>query len=150
MPEDDGIQVDLSQITQADYPEKVTIRVDYTLKDEPSGVTMQLKSGTKVKPLRIEDNLLVFWTQVGDQPERIYLSQINLKGDWMDLQPFSKLTLNQASYNISTSDISTGGSESYVEQHNHFVVELVNPKDNSKLLLCPKNTYHLYRNTNEM
>jgi hypothetical protein len=30
------------------------------------------------------DNLLVFWTQVGDQPERIYLSQINLKGSWMD------------------------------------------------------------------
>lgn len=55
-----ALQETLSLITQADFPEKVTINVDYTLKDEQSGVTMQLKAGTKVKPLRLEGNLLVF------------------------------------------------------------------------------------------
>jgi hypothetical protein len=34
--------------------------------------------------LLIDNDLLVFWTQVGDQPERIYFSQICLKDDWMD------------------------------------------------------------------
>ena len=30
-----------------------------------------------------EDTLLVFWTQVGDVPERILLSTVDLRGDWM-------------------------------------------------------------------
>ena len=30
-----------------------------------------------------EDTLLVFWTQVGDAPERILLSTVDLRGDWM-------------------------------------------------------------------
>ncbi|MCY3621339.1 MAG: hypothetical protein OXH68_06460 [Gammaproteobacteria bacterium] len=30
------------------------------------------------------DTLYVFWTQVGDTPERILLSTIDLRGDWMD------------------------------------------------------------------
>ena len=33
--------------------------------------------------LRRGDELLVFWTQVGDAPERILLSRIDLSGDWM-------------------------------------------------------------------
>lgn len=33
--------------------------------------------------LRRGDELLVFWTQVGDVPERILLSRIDLTGDWM-------------------------------------------------------------------
>lgn len=33
--------------------------------------------------LRRGDTLLVFWTQVGDAPERILLSAIDLTGDWM-------------------------------------------------------------------
>ncbi len=33
--------------------------------------------------LRRDDALLVFWTQVGDVPERILLSRIDLTGDWM-------------------------------------------------------------------
>jgi hypothetical protein len=28
------------------------------------------------------ETLFVFWTQVGDAPERIYLSTINISGDW--------------------------------------------------------------------
>jgi len=30
------------------------------------------------------DSLLVFWTQVGDAPERILVSTVDLGGDWMD------------------------------------------------------------------
>ena len=33
--------------------------------------------------LKRGDSLLVFWTQVGDVPEHIMLSTINLSGDWM-------------------------------------------------------------------
>jgi hypothetical protein len=31
-----------------------------------------------------EDTLYVLWTQVGDTPERILLSTIDISGDWMD------------------------------------------------------------------
>jgi hypothetical protein len=34
--------------------------------------------------LKRGDELLVFWTQVGDVPERMLLSRIDLTGDWMD------------------------------------------------------------------
>lgn len=34
--------------------------------------------------LKRDDALWVFWTQVGDAPERILLSRIALTGDWMD------------------------------------------------------------------
>lgn len=30
------------------------------------------------------DSLFVFWTKVGDVPERIYMSEIDISGDWMD------------------------------------------------------------------
>ncbi|NWK55005.1 hypothetical protein HW115_05255 [Verrucomicrobiaceae bacterium N1E253] len=59
-PADGGIQVDLSKLLPEDFPPKVTLKTPYTLSDEASGVTMQLKTGVKVKPLRIEEGLLVF------------------------------------------------------------------------------------------
>lgn len=59
-PKDEGLQFDLSKITPADFPEKVTLKVPYTLSDEASGVTMQLKEGAKVQPVRLEEGLLVF------------------------------------------------------------------------------------------
>ena len=59
-PETDSLQVDLSKITPADFPAKVTLKIAYTIEDEASGVTMQLKSGAKVKPLRLEEDQLVF------------------------------------------------------------------------------------------
>jgi hypothetical protein len=34
--------------------------------------------------LKRGEELLVFWTQVGDVPERILASRIDLSGDWMD------------------------------------------------------------------
>jgi hypothetical protein len=36
--------------------------------------------------LRRGDTLLVFWTQVGDTPERILLSRVDLSGDWREWQ----------------------------------------------------------------
>ena len=33
--------------------------------------------------LKREGTLFVFWTQVGDAPERVYLSRLDLSGDWM-------------------------------------------------------------------
>ena len=33
--------------------------------------------------LKRRDHLSVFWTQVGEAPERIYVSQIDLSGDWL-------------------------------------------------------------------
>jgi len=33
--------------------------------------------------LKRDDELLVFWTQVGDAPETVLLSRIDLRGDWM-------------------------------------------------------------------
>lgn len=59
-PETDSLQVDLSKITPADFPAKVTLKIAYTIEDAASGVTMQLKSGAKVKPLRLEGDQLVF------------------------------------------------------------------------------------------
>ncbi len=53
------IQVDLSKITPEDFPTKVDLKVNYTIADANSGVTMQLKKGTKVKPVRLEGTELV-------------------------------------------------------------------------------------------
>jgi len=52
-PPADAVQVDLSKITSADFPEKVTLKIPLTITDAASGVTMSLKKGSKVKPLRI-------------------------------------------------------------------------------------------------
>ena len=57
------------------------------------------------------------------------------KGEWQDLRPYTKVTLNQASYNISTSDLTTGGAETFLEKHQHFVIELVNTHNQTALLL---------------
>jgi hypothetical protein len=56
---DAGDQVDLSKITSADFPARVTLKEDYSFADEKNGVEMQLKKGVKVKPLRLEGGFLV-------------------------------------------------------------------------------------------
>lgn len=58
--EDVEVQIDLSKVTEADFPAKVTLKKPCTLSDEDSGVTMQLKAGVKVKPIRLEGDQLVF------------------------------------------------------------------------------------------
>lgn len=54
-----SIQVDLSKITQEDFPAKVDLKVPFTISDANSGVTMQLKKGSKVKPVRLQGTDLV-------------------------------------------------------------------------------------------
>ncbi len=51
--------VDLTRFTKANFPELVTLKVPHKFVDAESGVTMNLKSGVKVKPLRFEAGLLV-------------------------------------------------------------------------------------------
>lgn len=61
LPEEMGeMEVDWSKVIEADYPEKITLKVAYTLTDEASGVTMQLKEGSKVQPIRIQEDRIVF------------------------------------------------------------------------------------------
>lgn len=52
------VQVDLTKITSEDFPEKVSLKVPLTITD-PSGITMSLKKGNEVKPLRLEGDQLV-------------------------------------------------------------------------------------------
>ena len=58
-PAEPVIQLDLSKITPEDFPAKVELKVPYTISDANSGVTMQLKKGTKVKPVRVEGTDLI-------------------------------------------------------------------------------------------
>ena len=53
-------QVDLGKLTPADFPAKVILKIAYTIEDAASGVTMNLKAGAKVKPLRVDGDILVF------------------------------------------------------------------------------------------
>jgi len=58
-PAPPSLQVDISKITPEDFPAKVALLVDYTIADAKSGITMVLKKGTKVKPVRIDGSELV-------------------------------------------------------------------------------------------
>lgn len=58
------INMDLSKVTPEDFPEKVTLKKPITIADSSSGISMTLKQGVKVKPVRIEDGQLVI-TPVG-------------------------------------------------------------------------------------
>ena len=60
-------------------------------------------------------------------------------GDWMNYQHFSIITLNQATF--KTQD-TMNYNEPYVEQHSYFIVELVNLKDNIKLILGEHGDYN--------
>jgi len=74
-----AIQIDLSKITPADFPAKVDLKVDYTIADANSGVTMQLKKGSKVKPLRIEGSDLIIQPVGLPIESKIDVDQTNFK-----------------------------------------------------------------------
>jgi len=74
-----AIQVDLSKITPEDFPAKVDLKVDYTISDANSGVTMQLKKGSKVKPLRIEGSDLIIRPVGLPVESKINIDQTNFK-----------------------------------------------------------------------
>jgi hypothetical protein len=44
------------------------------------------------------DQLYVFWTQVGDEPERILVSTIDLRSDWMDWQASQPIEVLRPEY----------------------------------------------------
>ncbi len=53
------LQVDLNKITADDFPEKVALKVPFTIKDAASGASMSFKKGNEVQPLRLEGDQLV-------------------------------------------------------------------------------------------
>ena len=73
------IQVDLSKITAEDFPKKVELKVDYTISEANSGVTMQFKKGTMVKPLRIEGDDLIIQPVGLPVESKINVDQTNFK-----------------------------------------------------------------------
>lgn len=73
------IQVDLSKITAEDFPEKVELKIDYTISEASSGVTMQFKKGTKMKPLRIEGSDLIVQPVGLPVESKIDVDQTNFK-----------------------------------------------------------------------
>lgn len=53
------IDLDLSKLQPSDFPEKITIYSDITINDPVSGVKMDLKKGTLVKPVSINGQNIV-------------------------------------------------------------------------------------------
>ena len=74
-----AIQVDLTKIKPEDFPAKIELKVDYTISEATSGVTMQLKKGQKVKPLRIEGSDLVIQPVGLPIESKINVDQTNFK-----------------------------------------------------------------------
>lgn len=52
-----------------------------------------------------DDQLHVFFTRVGDAPERIYLSTIDLSGDWQDWSPSEAVELLRAEWDYEGADL---------------------------------------------
>ena len=48
-----AIQMDLSKVIAADFPEEINLKRNLTIKDTSSGVTIELKEGTAVKPIKL-------------------------------------------------------------------------------------------------
>ena len=70
------------------------------------------------------------------------ITLLGKRGKWMDFKSFSKITLNQSAFTIYTANLVAGDNQTYRDNYNHFLVELVNPKDNIKLLLGEKAYYN--------
>ena len=73
------IQVDLSKITKEDYPEKVALKVPFTISDSESGVTVQLKAGSMVKPLSLAGTDLIIQPALMPIQSRINVDKTNFK-----------------------------------------------------------------------
>ncbi len=78
-PPSSGIQVDLSKIAKEDFPEKVALKVPFTISDAESGVTVQLKAGSMVKPLSLEGTDLVIQPALMPIKSRINVDKTNFK-----------------------------------------------------------------------
>ena len=60
-------------------------------------------------------------------------------GDWMNYQHFSRINLNQATFEINDT---WNYNEIHREQHSYFIVEIVNLTDNIKLILGEHRDYN--------
>jgi len=78
-PPEPEVQIDLTKITSEDFPEKVTLKAPMTVTDATGSVTMNLKKGIKVKPLRLDGSQLVI-QPVGFPVEgKIHVDQTDFK-----------------------------------------------------------------------
>ena len=48
-----AIQMDLSKVIAADFPKEINLKRNLTIKDTSSGVAIELKEGTAVKPIKL-------------------------------------------------------------------------------------------------
>lgn len=60
--------------------------------------------------LVMDDHLLVFWTQVGDAPERILLSTIDISGDWHQWKESSPVEVLRPRYSWEGGDLPVSAS----------------------------------------
>lgn len=74
-----AVQVDLSKVTKADFPDKVALKVGYTVTDAESGATVTLKKGSLVKPLRLEGTDLVIQPSLVPIQSKIDVDKTNFK-----------------------------------------------------------------------
>ena len=73
------IQVDLSKIIEADFPEKVELKESYTVSDAESGTTVTLKAGSMVKPVRLQGDYLVIQPSLIPIQSAIHVDKTNFK-----------------------------------------------------------------------
>lgn len=73
------IEVDLSKITQDDFPDKVELKESYTVSDAESGTTVTLKAGSMVKPIRLQGSYLVIQPSLIPIQSAIHVDKTNFK-----------------------------------------------------------------------
>lgn len=56
---DTAVNFDLSKLKPEDFPEQVNLLREVTIEDKVKGFSMQLKAGSKLKPVRLEEGELV-------------------------------------------------------------------------------------------
>ncbi len=72
------VQLDLSKITAEDFPEKVLLKAPLNIED-PGGITMNLKKGSEVKPLRLEGDQLIVQPVKFPIEGKLHVDQTNFK-----------------------------------------------------------------------
>ena len=74
-----SIELDLSLVKPEDFPDKVALKETLHITEPKSGLAMELKQGTEVKPLRIEGSDLVYETIGIPLESRIHVDKTNFK-----------------------------------------------------------------------
>jgi len=74
-----SIELDLTLVKPEDFPDKVALKETLYITEPKSGMTMELKQGTEIKPLRIEGSDLVYETIGIPLESRIHVDKTNFK-----------------------------------------------------------------------